>query len=216
MSAPRIRPLTALRGELLGLPRRCRTLLVAIDGPGGSGKSTIARALHRLAPDAVQVVEMDDFYRLSAERGSTDSAEIGASFDWRRLRDQVLVPLSRDESARFQRYDWPTDELAEWRSIEPGGIVIVEGVYALRSELRGFFDFTIWVECPVEERLARGVVRDGEEALARWHEEWMPEEDRYADAERPGDHAALVVGGGSRPPIDTLRRFVELRRNQPS
>jgi len=154
---------------------------------------------------------MDDFYRPSAERWPPRAGELGVSFDWRRLRDDVLVPLSRDEAGRYRRYDWPSERLAEWRAVEVGGIVMVEGVYTLRSELRSFYDYAIWVECPVAERLARGLARDGEEARDLWLGAWMPEEDRYAEAERPWEHSELVLDGSGRLAADPTAEFVQLR-----
>jgi uridine kinase len=84
---------------LHALNRRRQTLIVVIDGRGGSGKSTFSRRLERAGSD-VAVVEMDDFYRPERERlarAAIGDSEVGGDFDWRRLRDQVLLPLSRDE-----------------------------------------------------------------------------------------------------------------------
>ncbi len=188
----------ALRERLLELPRRRRTLLVAIDGRGGAGKSTLARALGGLE-GATTIVAIDDFYRRSLDRedrqGRGDT-EIGGAFDWRRLREQVLQPLAQDNPARYRHYDWDEDRLAEWRAVEPGGVVIVEGSYSTRSELRGFYDFTIWVDAPHEVRLQRGIERDGEAARSRWLDEWMPEEERYIAAERSAESCDLVIDGG--------------------
>jgi uridine kinase len=181
---------------LRSAPRRSRTLLVGIDGPGASGKSTFARALAAAATEIV-VVEFDDFYLPSAARRARQDSEIGGDFDWRRLRDQVLAPLARDEPARYQRYDWPGDRLAEWHSVPVGGIVLVEGNYSTRTELAGFYDTTIWIEAPRALRLERGVRRGGENTRERWLTEWMPEEDRYIAAERPADRADLRFDGSA-------------------
>ncbi len=133
-----------------------RTLLVGIDGQGGSGKSTLAKDLASLLPDAT-VVEFDDFYRPARERQrKTRGDEIGGDFDWRRLRDQVLEPLAAGKTARYQRYDWGDDQLAEWHAISPGGVVLVEGNYTTRPELRTYYDLTIWVDAPADVRLGRG------------------------------------------------------------
>ncbi|MFZ5816475.1 MAG: uridine kinase family protein, partial [Bacillota bacterium] len=135
---------------LEGLPRRRRTLLVGIDGCGGSGKSTCGRLLAEARPD-VTLVHMDDFYRPAAERpeGTARTKPIGADFDWERVRRQVLEPLLRDQPGRYQAYDWGADRVGgPWRVVPVGGIVAVEGVTATRAELRELYDFRIWVECP--------------------------------------------------------------------
>jgi uridine kinase len=192
-----VQPLVALRDRLLRLPRRRETLLVGIDGCGGAGKSTLAKTLAVLVH--ATVVEFDDFYRPSSERGARRDGEVGGAFDWRRVREQILVPLAGDRPARYQRYDWGEDRLAEWHEIQPGGVVIVEGNYSTRSELDDFYDFTIWVEAPREVRLERGIGRGGENTRRRWLEEWMPEEERYIAAENPQGRVDLVIDGSSTP-----------------
>ena len=188
--------LEEVASRILELGRR-RSVLVGIDGRGGSGKSTFARELAALLRNAT-VVHFDDFYRPAEERkvrAASGDDEVGGSFDWRRARDQVLQPLVDGEIARYQRYDWDSDELAEWHLISPGGMVIVEGNYSTRDELRDYYDLTIWVDSPQEIRLRRGVERDGEDARARWLEEWIPEEDRYVGAYQPADRADIVISG---------------------
>jgi uridine kinase len=182
---------------LRGLPRRRRTLLVGIDGRGASGRSTFARALEASA-DEVTVVEYDDFYLPLAERlarAARADPEIGGNFDWRRLRDQVLDPVVRDEPGRYRRYDWLGDRLAEWHSVPVGGILIVEGNYSTRAELVGYYDYTVWIDAPRELRLERGVRRGGENTRHRWLTEWMPEEDRYVEAEDPATRVDLLLDG---------------------
>lgn len=182
--------------ELEGRMSSDRAVLVGIDGRGGAGKSTFARALVACLRDAT-VVEFDDFYRPSATRLAPGDPDIGGNFEWRRLRDQVLLPLSRGEEARYQRYDWGADSMAEWRSVSARGVVVVDGNYSTREELRGLYDFRIWVEAPHAVRLARGLERDGESARGRWLDEWMPEEERYLAAQEPWRFADLVVDGSS-------------------
>jgi uridine kinase len=192
-----IPPAADLLALLRHVQRRQRTLLVGIDGRGGSGKSTLARQLERAAAD-VTVVEFDDFYLPLAERQSRAARgdmEIGGDFEWRRLRQQVLEPLSRDEAAAYQRYDWPSDELAEWHSISVGGILLVEGNYSTRIQLFAYYDYTLWIDAPREVRLERGVRRGGQDTRQRWLTEWMPEEERYLAAEDPANRVSLVLDG---------------------
>jgi uridine kinase len=79
----------------------------------------------------------------------------------------VLVPLSGGRGARYQRYDWPSDSLAEWREVASDRLVVVEGVYVLRRELRGYYEHRIWIEADRDVRLRRGLERDGEAARER-------------------------------------------------
>lgn len=168
-----------------------RPILVGIDGPGGSGKSTLARLIAQ-ATDVATVVEADDFYLPSSER--REDGEPGSAYDWRRLRDQVLTPLRSNKPGRYQRYDWGSDQLAEWHDIPAEGVVVIEGIYVLREELRDFYDYTIWVTAPRELRLARGLERDGENKRD-WWEKWMALEDCYVEAQHPEQSVDRVVNG---------------------
>lgn len=191
------------------------TRLVFVDGLGGAGKSVLAEAL--AGELGAAVVQGDDFYRPSAERESSaeQSAAVGASFDWRRLELQVLAPLSRGQGARYQRYNWADDQLADWVTVPGGGTVVVEGVYLLRNELRRYASVSIWVETLREVRLARGVERDGEAARSRWVDEWMPAEDAYVSAMRPDAAATLVVDGQGLSDIDSGRSLAVIDARPP-
>ena len=157
------------------------TKIVAVDGPGGAGKSTLAAHLAAALGDA-PVVHTDDF----------------ASWDdpldwWPRLLKDVLEPLSRGETARYRRTNWGDDEHEQWEEVAPSEFVILEGVSASREAFQPFLTYSIWVDAPWDLRLRRGLERDGEEARAQW-EEWMAEEDRYVERERPQQRADLLLG----------------------
>jgi uridine kinase len=163
------------------LPRKCETLLIGIDGYGGAGKSTLAKQLRENFPDA-KIVRTDDFY-------------FKDRFDLQRLKAQVLEPLSRNLAAVYQHFDWQTQMLGEWKKIKIGGIVIVEGVCSIHSELNEFYDFKIWIDCPREIRIERGIKRDGEAMRETWENIWMPAEDFYIENDLPRERADLVING---------------------
>ncbi|AOH53207.1 uridine kinase [Peribacillus muralis] len=170
--------------------------LIAIDGRGGSGKSTLASLMHAACPGS-SIVHMDDFYLPSSQRIPLPPTQkkIGADYDWKRLFRQVLKPLSEGMEARYQRYDWDKDALTEWQVVPSLGLVIIEGMYSTRIELAGLYDFTIWVECPRDRRLERGLERDGEEARQMWEDNWMIQENLYVEAQTPQERVKLVEDG---------------------
>lgn len=157
------------------------TVIIAVDGFGGAGKSTLAA---RFATQIGAVVlHTDDF----------------ASWDnpldwWPGLLEQLLVPLSRNDTARYRRYDWDRRALAEWAEVQPGGIVIIEGVSSSRRKFLPFLSRAIWVDAPRGLRLARGLERDGDGMREQWLE-WMEAEDAWAGEDRARDYADFVVRG---------------------
>jgi len=187
--------LTALIKEQL----LSQSILIGIDGCGGSGKSHFSHCLGQqlAAISAVQIVHMDDFYKPSMQRLPQRECDalIGSDFDWQRLRRDVLQPLGRGENCSYQRYDWDSDSLAEWHTVPANGITIVEGIYSIRHELAHFYNLTCWVYCSRSQRLERGVERDGEAKRSVWEKYWMPAEDRYVELEEPHRRAKILVDG---------------------
>jgi uridine kinase len=164
-------------------PAGMSTKVVAIDGQGAAGKSSLAEVLAR-ALGGAEIVHTDDF------AGWDDPRDW-----WPRLKEEVLEPLSRNQSARFRRTDWEKGREL-WGEVQPAEFVILEGVSASREAFQPFLTYSIWVETPSELRLERGLERDGENARAQW-EAWMAEEDRYVARENPKGGADLVVPGRS-------------------
>lgn len=156
--------------------------LVAVDGPGGAGKSTFAEHLSA-ALGGAPIVHTDDV------AGWDEPIEW-----WPRLLAQVIEPLASGERARCQRYDWASRSPAEWITVGPQPVVIIEGVSAARSEWRHRLSFVIWIETPPDERLRRGLERDGDDALDDW-QAWGAEEDAHYAADPTREIADVVVDG---------------------
>jgi len=170
----------ALVTEILQFPGPVR--LVAIDGPGGAGKTTFANRL-AAAADGAPIVHTDEF-------ASADNP-----IDWwPRLLAEVIEPLSRGDHGRYQRYDWSTNTLAEWCIVEPAPIVIIEGVSAGRREWVQHLSFVIWIETPSALRLQRGLDRDGPSAADQW-ESWMAAEDAHFVRDPVRQRADVIIDG---------------------
>ena len=172
--------------------------LVAIDGMGGSGKTTLATALVELR-DAT-VVHGDDFYRpMDAEERAGLDPEEGYQyyFDWQRLREEVLLPLAEGRDAAYRRYDWTTGDLApdELHRVSPSGTVVVEGVYTARPELADYYDLLVYVDTPHEESLRRLRERGDDHGPIDWESRWRLAEEHYLATTRPEKRAHLVVSG---------------------
>ena len=173
-------------GQVLAAPlvTTMEVKVVAIDGCGGSGKSTLAERLAQRLGNP-PIIHTDDF------------ASWDQPIGWgQRFLDQVLLPLSRGEFPRFQRYDWSRRQRGEWVEIDPGQLLVIEGVSSTRKSFTPYISFSIWVEASAEVRLARGLERDGPEMLGQWRS-WMAEEDQYVADEAPQLRAHVVVSGES-------------------
>lgn len=180
MSSPAARVLQHVRSRppTLGTGR-----LVCIDGPAGSGKTTLAAALAARDPDVV-VVHADEL--LQGWRGLPGLAT---------SIDAMLRPLAAGLPGRWRRWDWAADGWAETHDVAPGGVLVVEGVGAGGAAYDELIGCLVWVEAPRELRLTRGLARDGEQMRAHW-EQWMLDEDDLHARERTRERADVVISTG--------------------
>jgi uridine kinase len=140
-------------------------LLVAIVGGSGAGKSWLGDGLQRaLAPNAGRL-SLDDFYRdrshLSPARRARINFDHPNAIDWPAFR-RVLRSLRAGRPAKAPLYDFQTHcRLAGSRTIPPKPIILVDGLWLLRSpEMRHLFAFCIFVQSPARTRLRRRLCRD--------------------------------------------------------
>ncbi len=148
-----------------------RPLLVGIDGHSAAGKSTLARCIAENVSETT-VVPMDDFYRMMPEEerfGLTPEEGCERYYDWQRLH-QVLEALTAGRTSQYQRYDWTANRLSATVTVEPKGVILVEGCYSLRPELFPYYHVTFFAIASEKARLERQKLRaDANEAwLAKW------------------------------------------------
>ncbi|WP_421733406.1 uridine kinase family protein [Cellulomonas sp.] len=169
-------------------PRLGRVRLIAVDGPAGSGKTTLAAAL---ADHGATVLHLDDLYEgWSGLEGSL----------WPRLSAQVLEPVRRGLPGRYQRYDWGTEAFAEWVDVAVPDLLVVEGCGSARRAVDPLAVLRVWVEAPATLRLERGLARDGAGARERW-ETWMADEAAHFERERTRERADVRLDAfGARVP----------------
>ena len=169
------------------------TFIIGIDGKGASGKSTLAEKLHRAMPGSALVC-MDYFcYPPSGRKDEWWGPGVdGFGFDWKRLRDQVIVPFSQGRTdIQYDSLNWDTFKL-DRLSLPRSHVLIVEGMTALRRELREFYGFTIWIDSDDKKRLERVKKRDGAKMLPHWEREFIPLGEAYVEDHYPPDIARVL------------------------
>ncbi len=176
---------------LASRPRLGPVRLVCIDGPAGSGKTTLAEAVARgLVGRGVAAAQLhlDDLY--DGWTGLEGSL-------WPRLAAQVLEPLRRGGPGRYQRYDWYAGAFDGWVDVPVADVLVLEGCGAARRAADPVVGLRVWVEAPPDVRLARGLERDGEAQRAHW-ERWMTDEAAHFARERTRQRADVRLDGFGR------------------
>jgi uridine kinase len=169
--------------------------IVAVDGHGAAGKSTIAEAVATATGAAL--VHTDDFFQVPRAPLAGRPA-LADYYDSRRLRAQALEPLRARLGASFRRFDWERGSgLDGTVTVEPSHLILVEGVYSASPELRDLVDRSVFVDTPEQERLRRlrGRVKPEE-----WDDQWLLAERAYFGVTRPPSSFDLIVSGADLPP----------------
>lgn len=182
----RVEKFDALVARLLSptrWPTVSRPIIIAIDGPGGAGKTTLASRMAAGVPASV-VVHTDDI------------AWHHSFFDWTELlRESVLEPLWRGEPVHYRPPGWVDHR-------RPGAIrvparsevVWVEGTGASRRELEDLIDASVWVQADEVESHRRLLERDGHDGEAL-RAAWEKEERTFLANDRPWTRATAIVAG---------------------
>ncbi|GIG67123.1 uridine kinase [Phytomonospora endophytica] len=184
-------------------------LRVAVDGPDAAGKTTLADELvsHLAASRPVIRLSVDRFHRPEAVRRRRGSLSAEGyyrdSFDHDVIVGGVLRPLGPGGDRRYLPavYDHRADSVvpATPRQAPPEAIVLFDGVFLLRPELREHWDASIYLHVGEDETLARALVRDlalfGSAAVVeeRYRRRYLPGQRLYRAEARPADHADVVL-----------------------
>jgi uridine kinase len=160
-----------LAARVLAAPARLGAVrLVCIDGPAGSGKTTLAGRVADALGDAAALVHLEDLYA-----GWTITGAVA------RLRAGVLRPLAEGRAGAYHRYDWATARFVpEPTAVPVRPVLLVEGCGSSPRSLDEWTTLRVWVEAPAELRVARGLARDGVALEPQWRRWQMTEAAEFA------------------------------------
>ena len=132
------------------------TTLITIDGPAGSGKTTLAADLAEALATAGKMsttIHMDSLYE------GWDKALTGSLTTM--LRKKVIPALQEGGDFTRPYFDWLINQFGPEESYTAAPITILEGVGASQRVTRQFSSLAIWMEAPLEVALERVLDRDG-------------------------------------------------------
>ena len=193
-------------GEALAAMARKRAeiprLLVTLDGPCASGKTTLARRL--AAVFRADLVHTDDFVVPHARKTPERLAIPGGNCDAERLTREVLIPWKQIGEARVRRYDCGADRMCPEEPLAPAAVLILEGSYCNVPAIRALADVRLFLDTPARVREARLRARESAASLQRFRDRWIPLEEAYFGAYGLPDAGCVVIRGGGELPDGTL------------
>jgi len=135
---------------------------IGIGGGTGSGKTYLANGLS--ASLGARVIEMDDYYkgkdyvesRLNGNYDEPGAIDIG-------LIVENIKQLKSGRTARKPVYDMKTSSRSGYEDVKPGGVFIINGLFALSDELAKALDLKVYIQASRATMLARRIERDRNE-----------------------------------------------------
>lgn len=181
--------------------------MVAIDGVDGVGKTTFADELASFLDAPVIRASVDSFHNpreIRYARGKTSPEGFYRdSFDLATLRSALLDPLREPvgrrgyRTAAFDhRTNRPVDSPA--KSAGPRSILVFDGIFLHRPELRDYWDYSVFLSADRGETLRRCNEREGmpdasHDPADPIHARYVKGQDLYLRECRPAERATVVI-----------------------
>jgi len=161
------------------------SIIIGIDGVAGSGKTTLSLNLQRDLGNS-QIIHMDDLYE-----GWSDPLSAALS---ERVVKQILEPITSNESATYDRFNWSKQLFDEQIKIVPSKYVILEGVGAGQKCFRNYLTNLIWVSCDPKTGFERVLARDGQH-LRNQMIIFLKDQNKHFSAELTDKAADYTISG---------------------
>jgi uridine kinase len=171
-------------------PKFPNVRMIAIDGPAGAGKSTLAKRIKSNLQEQsglkTAIVHMDDLYD-----GWENALTVQLT---KTLINQILVPVSLAKNFSYRKYNWLSGSFGDFSEEDSPEILILEGVGSGQKATRRYLDQLIWIDIDAETGLQRVLQRDGD-YLENEMRVWQMREISHFSKENTRDSATIRING---------------------
>ena len=187
-----------LSGLITARLKQQPTVLVALDGRCGSGKTTLAAQLAERFPQSI-TLHTDDFYLPPPQRVTGWERIPCANMHLERLRAEAVAPARAGRAVCYKAYSCREGAYLPPRVLGPAPLVIVEGSYSHHPLLRPYETLRVFVTCTKAEQTRRLQAREGAR-YADFAARWVPLEEEYFaqyGVEEAADFVVETTQGGT-------------------
>ncbi len=156
------------------------TVVVAVDGRAGAGKTTFGEAL----ADELGAVHVD----IENAYPGWDGLEEGA----RVAREELLAPIAAGQAGVLPQWDWLASRPGEPLVVEPPEFLVLSGTGSGAAANEPYLSLLVWMELGDDERRRRALERDGELFEMHW-DRWSKQVEGHLAREQTRARADAVV-----------------------
>ena len=183
--------------------KKCgQTKIIVIDGPAGSGKTTLAKSLSGLLENC-PIIHMDEIYE--GWENALSPKTFKDLFEW------IINPLLENKSIEYIKYDWNIEQRIEKVVINNSKIIIIEGVGSSSFEISKHASLKLWIEVNKETGINRVLTRDGLQ-IQEQMKTWQSQESKFFIENNSKENSDIWIDGDPVVKIDTSSQFVRTNR----
>ncbi len=165
--------------------------IVTLEGGSASGKSTLAEILREVYD--CNVFHADDFFLRPEQRTPERFSEIGGNLDRKRFYDEIVVPLTKNETVVYRPFNCGTQKLEPPVTVPPKCLTVVEGAYSMHHAFGRYSDLSVFLDIDPEYQKKRILLRNSPQFAERFFNEWIPLEKRYFEGTEIKKRSDLII-----------------------
>jgi uridine kinase len=159
--------------------------IIAIDGPAGAGKTTLALTVSlALSPQiSTTVIHMDELY---PGWESALGEELTKTLTWLTSCHKAKKPLL------YSTFNWEANEFADPKSHPSTHLLILEGVASAQIAIEETLATSIWLDLDPLIGYQRVIDRDGEN-ISREMTQWLVMQEQHFAADRTKERCDFLL-----------------------
>ena len=159
--------------------------IIAIDGPAGAGKTTLAHDISLALSQRFSVTEihMDDLY---------DGWDNALTTHLTEALTHIVSAHKKSTEISISKYDWVSGAFNSAQLIGKSELLILEGVGSGQMAIRNSLAALIWIEIEDSKGLARVLQRDGD-SIALQMQTWLATQSQHFAVEGTQNAADFIL-----------------------
>ena len=159
--------------------------IIAIDGPAGAGKTTLAHDIKLALAQRYSITEihMDDLY------DGWDNALTSQLTD---ILEHVVKSHKNSTPISLSTYDWHAGAFSPVEHLEKSELLILEGVGSGQMAIRDSLSALIWIDIEDSQGMARVLERDGK-GIEEQMRKWLATQEQHFQSEGTQNAADFVL-----------------------